>query len=167
MKKACTKCKKVKCFSLFHKHKGKEYNLAIWCKDCARANARKWRSANLDRAKENKRNYYYGKGRETCLEYSRKHSKKWIKDFPDLNAANTKLYECRKSRACPKWLTTSQNAHIKRTYKLSKFMSDVTGIKHHVDHIIPLKGENICGLHVPWNLQVIKASDNLSKSNKY
>ena len=167
MEKACTKCGEVKCFSLFHKHKGKPSDLARWCKDCANDNAKRWRLNNPDRAKENKRNYYYGKGNEICLALSRNNSKHRVKNFPELNAASTKLYETRKSRACPKWLTPEQNAHIKRTYKLSKLMCEITGLKHHVDHIIPLKGKNVCGLHVPWNLQVIKASDNLSKSNKF
>ena len=71
-----------------------------------------------------------------------------------------------KIQRTPNWLTNKELHEIEDMYLLRNKINKATGIDHHVDHIIPLRGKNISGLHVPNNLQVIKASENLFKNNK-
>lgn len=66
----------------------------------------------------------------------------------------------------PRWLKDYHEDEIKEIYRYRSDLNKLAGFTmFHVDHIIPLKGENVSGLHVPWNLQVITAKENLSKSN--
>lgn len=67
--------------------------------------------------------------------------------------------------AVPKWLTEDDLWMIEQAYELAQLRTRVFGFKWHVDHVIPLKGKNVCGLHTPCNLQVIPAKENLKKRN--
>lgn len=68
-----------------------------------------------------------------------------------------------KLKATPSWV---DKEHLRMIYELREAVSNFTGIIHHVDHEVPLKGKNVSGLHVPWNLRVIPAVENLSKGNR-
>jgi len=100
-----------------------------------------------------------------CSNCSHKYSKKdqidlrkvdkW--DLPRLKRVNR---SSREKEATPRWLTEAHWGEIKKLYKSRK-----NG--EHVDHIVPLKGVGVCGLHVPWNLRVISAEENCGKSNTW
>lgn len=106
-----------------------------------------WRQENPDYMKKYLTNYY-------------------IKNKPRYFAYAASR-RAQKNKATPDWLTDTQLNEIQQFYWLAQDLKLVTGECYHVDHIVPLKGENVCGLHVPWNLQVLPADINLSKGNKY
>jgi hypothetical protein len=65
----------------------------------------------------------------------------------------------------PKWLSKEQKKAIKEVYVMAKELETVFPWSQCVDHIVPLRGEKVCGLHVPWNLQVIPLVENRKKRN--
>jgi hypothetical protein len=70
-----------------------------------------------------------------------------------------------KLNATPSWLSDSQKEEILNLYWLAQDLRVVTGGDYHVDHIVPIQGKTVCGLHVPWNLQILPADVNFAKGN--
>lgn len=85
---------------------------------------------------------------------------------PDYYNVLTSLRKRRHRNATPKWLTRKQKEEIKQLYLIAVTMTKTTGERYVVDHIVPLISDEVCGLHVPWNLRVITQEENLKKSNK-
>jgi hypothetical protein len=165
-KKLCNKCKQQK--TEFHKDSYKKDGFCTICADCKRQHTKVWTAENLEKSREKALKWYHDNKTSEELKIKRANcSKTWLKNNPDKNCAKQARRHARKLSATPPWLTSEQNAHMNRTYKLCNIISEATGEKYHVDHIVPLQGKNVCGLHVPWNLRVIPAKLNLEKSNKY
>ena len=94
------------------------------------------------------------------------HRKKHKERNPDLYRELVNARRRRFRQATPKWLTAEHKLEIRMKYRLAIELSRRLGTPHAVDHIVPLQGEEVCGLHVPWNMEVITQEENLKKSNK-
>jgi hypothetical protein len=126
------------------------------------ASTKAWRDANRDRCYENGKNWRQ-KYPEKCNEFSRE----WRSRNRDaMNALKAKRRADTLARL-PKWLTPDEKWMIGQAYALAKLRTRVTGFDWHVDHVIPLRGKKVSGLHTPYNLQVIPATANLRKGNQY
>lgn len=82
------------------------------------------------------------------------------KNHPEKTALYAANRRYDKRIATPVWLTEEQKKQMRAFYTRR-------GPNEHVDHIIPLKGVRVCGLHVPWNLRLISKKENLIKGNNY
>lgn len=104
-------------------------------------------------------------GLSKTLEYHRDAHRRWAKQNPAKVIANAyKRTEALKQRV-PSWLTDDHWREINVLYLTARKKTEETGIVHHVDHIFPLRGKTVNGLHVPWNLQVLTRDENLRKTN--
>lgn len=105
-------------------------------------------------------------GKSKTREYHRQAHKEWAERNPAKVIANayqrTKALRVR----VPQWLTKEHWDAINAFYLEAKRLTQEAGIVHHVDHKYPLRGKLVSGLHVPWNLQVLTAADNLRKANR-
>jgi hypothetical protein len=105
----------------------------------------------------------------------------WAQNNPDKVAASRKHWEianpekvaavkvarrARAREAKPAWYGELDEFVIREAHLLCKDREAATGVPHHVDHIIPLRGKTVSGLHCGDNVQVIPAAENLQKGNK-
>ena len=132
------------------------------CLKCRSLALIKWRKKNPHKSKEYCDKYY--------LKYEdKKHqwharNKKYAQKYKDKTNAKTVAYQLAKANRIPKW---SDMEKIKELYKQAVIKSKETGIQWHVDHVVPLRGKLVSGLHVPENLQVIPGIENVKKANRY
>ena len=106
---------------------------------------------------------------ESNRDKARQSERKWRKNNPGRSRMFTKLWHIKRREAMPEWVNKK---HVQDFYDTVAILNQACGCTtpgktaFHVDHIIPLRHPDVCGLHVPWNLQVLPAKENLKKSNK-
>lgn len=120
-----------------------------------------WAKQHPQKIKEIKQKYYL-RNKDAVVERARLADKK----DPAGARERCRRRQSRKLGATPPWLTRDQKREMKQIYAKAREISKITGVPQDVDHVVPLQGKNICGLHVPWNLTIISSVENRKKSNK-
>jgi hypothetical protein len=147
-------------FDSFYKKKNGKFGLLGRCKKCANKQTDAWVAKNKQKKRESAKRWIDG-NKEKHL----KNSRNWSKNNPGKRNAQTMRRIAAKKQATPPWLTHEQHKEIEIIYIKSSTLTQETGIPHEVDHILPLQGKEVRGLHVPWNLQIVTRSTNRKKNN--
>ena len=171
--KVCTTCGVDKSVAEYYKHKGGRYGVRSYCKICDNQRCAKRYEANRDVELE-KRKSWYEANRETQLEQKKVYykvnkkiliekNKAYYKANPHIGTAKSAKRRAITLDATPSW---ANKEHIESLYLIAS-INRQGGYDLHVDHIVPLQSDIVCGLHCEANLQLLQASDNLSKSNRH
>jgi len=123
----------------------------------AAASARYYANKDVKRA-------YDAKRREEKRHLYRAASKRWSANHPGLKNADTQTRRAKLANRSPRW---ANKFFIAEIYDLAALRTKATGFRWVVDHVIPLRGRTVSGLHVETNLRVIPETLNLSKSNHF
>lgn len=164
--KKCSRCLETKSLFDFNKNKTTKDGLQFYCKSCRKTvcassfqkiskEQKQARNASSKQWKENNKEQV----KAYAIAYSKKNTAK--------RTALERKRELAKKNRTPSWLTPFDLLHMQCLYQVAAMRTKESGQQWHVDHIVPLQGKTVSGLHVPWNLQVILASENLRKNNKH
>lgn len=134
-----------------------------------------FREYNRREEVKDRKNEWYQENREMVINNAatrpahvlREYRNTWKTNNKTQIRADTKARRRKHREATPKWLSRKQRSEIRQIYQIAITMTQTTGEQYVVDHIVPLRSEAVCGLHVPWNLRVITQEENLKKSNKF
>jgi len=165
--KTCTLCKVFKTYDFFGKRKEGLDGRRSRCIECITICRRDYYKAHHVKNKEQKLKYareYYS------TEHGKKIQRKNLNIYKKTHLAERNTYganrRAKKVNATPTWPTDFDIAYIKHIYIQSIELSKISEESYEVDLITPLMSKQVCGLHVPWNLQIITATENQKKSNK-
>ena len=181
--KTCNKCKCKKSISSFYANKRMKDGLNTFCIECHKADnvARKALCRNDELFKQAERAYktqyrqrtieqralYMKEWRSKNAEYTYQYAKQYRQDnkaFINFLSQNRKFALMQRT---PLWLGTEEMWMIEEAYQLAALRTKLFGFAWHVDHVIPLRGKNVSGLHTPQNLSVIPGAANMQKTNKF
>lgn len=190
--KVCNTCNQEKELAEFYKRVESPDGYRNDCKSCRIAKTHKNYYANHSLSKQKHRdrhakkvaenpNWYaehYEANKKKLQKYSAvgyiKHREKrllavkeWVSNNVGKANANKKAYKVAKLQRTPKWVGSEELWLIQEAYDLAVQRTKLLGFSWHVDHIVPLQGALVSGLHTIGNLQVIPGVENMSKSNKF
>lgn len=154
--KECTKCNEYKYLSSYNKQKLGKFGRRSYCRACQSK-----MNTNYHKTPTGKANRIKGKRKYDKTDKGRLAKKKLDAKYY-LNNKEACVFRARCREAHVK-IATPEWADMNALRKLYRERPD----GYHVDHIVPLRGTRVCGLHVMANLQYLTAEENLSKGNKY
>lgn len=149
--KVCKKCQINRELTEYHKNKSSKDGYYSVCKVCKRIKNNKYKELNREAERIRNKNWYLD---------NKRHKHDYYKIYYSLNKHLFHAAYIRRLNHIKKATLSGYKQEIDIIYK-----DRPKG--HHVDHIVPLQGKEVSGLHVPWNLQYLPAKENLSKGNKY
>lgn len=128
----------------------------------ARAAWAAWAKANPEKIKANTAARY-----KNNPDRQKAASLAWDKANPGKANAKSNKRRTAKLQRTPQWLTSFDFLKMECIYQVAAMRTRESGEVWHVDHIVPLQGKNVSGLHVPSNLQIIRAVENLKKNAQF